>query len=258
MSFDLTRKATPEEAELETKKAQVSTLEGELAQRELELATFRAELGIFESRYLHIVGILIAELDEIEAQIAEAKVRLYPRESKRQEEASRARTRAEESAQEAKSAKKPRSVPSEDLKKLYREVAFKVHPDLATDQEDRFAREKFMAEANLAYEEGDKSKLQAILNEWLSRPESVKGEGIGAELVRAIRKIDQVKARISAIEKEVAQLKDYEYCKLKSMWEEAEREGRDFLEEMASQVRERISEAKQRLADVTAEASSNE
>jgi hypothetical protein len=53
------------------------------------LATLRAELADFESRYLRTVGTLYAELDEIEAQIAEAEARRMPSDSKAQEQATR-------------------------------------------------------------------------------------------------------------------------------------------------------------------------
>ena len=57
---------------------------------ELDLATLRAELAEFESRYLRTVGVLYAELDEIEAQIAEAQARSKPSDSEAQERARRA------------------------------------------------------------------------------------------------------------------------------------------------------------------------
>ncbi len=66
MSTDLTRKQTPEERELESKRAQLAVLEAELAQHELDLATLKAELQTFEARYLREVGVLYAELDGIE------------------------------------------------------------------------------------------------------------------------------------------------------------------------------------------------
>lgn len=71
MNKDLTRKQTPEERELENKRAQLTVLETELAQHEPNLATLKAELTVFETRYLREVGIFYAELDEIEAQISE-------------------------------------------------------------------------------------------------------------------------------------------------------------------------------------------
>jgi hypothetical protein len=41
-----------------------------------------------------------------------------------------------------------------------------------------------MAEANAAYEKGDETRLHAILQEWESSSEAVKGDGVVAELVR--------------------------------------------------------------------------
>ena len=51
---------TPEERELENKKAELASLEADLVQRELDLATLRAELTIFENGYLRTVGLLYA------------------------------------------------------------------------------------------------------------------------------------------------------------------------------------------------------
>jgi hypothetical protein len=67
METGIRRSETPEEKELNKKKAELKTLEGELAQRELDLATLKAELHNFQNIYLSVVGIRHAELEEIEA-----------------------------------------------------------------------------------------------------------------------------------------------------------------------------------------------
>lgn len=255
MSTSLTRRQTPEERELENKRAQLVALEAELAQHELDLTTLKAELTVFESRYLREVGVLYAELDEIEAQIAEAQARLNPTNQQAQEQASRARTQAQESAQTAGAAQKPgeqkKFTASESLKKLYRDIAKSIHPDLATDEADRARRQRVMVEANQAYADGDEARLQAILREWESSPESVKGEGTGAELIRAIRKIAQVEERLRAIEAEIIKLKSSDLYQLKAKVEESESEGRDLLGELASQMKRQITEARKRLAAAT-------
>jgi len=208
MDTQLTRKQTPEESELESKRTRLTALEAELAQRELDLTTLRAELLTFEACYLREVGVLYAELDEIEARIAEAQARLNPRDHRVQEQAAKARAQARDSAQATRAAhpgEQKKFTASESLKKLYREVAKSIHPDLATDKGERAHRERLMAKANRAYEEGDEAKLQTILRDWENSPESVKGEGPGADLIRMIRKIAQVEERIRIIEIHVLQ-----------------------------------------------------
>jgi len=92
--------------------------------------------------------------------------------------------------------------------------------------------------------------LEAILREWESSPESVKGEGTGTDLVRAIRKIAQVEERLRAIEVEINQLKKSDLYKLKAKAEEAEKEGRDLLADMAKQLDEQNADALKRLAEI--------
>src|SRR3990172_5564597 len=255
MGTKITRRQTPEEKELHKKLSELATLEAELTQHELDLATIQGELRAFENRYLRVIGVRYAELDKIEAQIAEALARLNPKDNKAKERAEKARYQAQESAhatgniQEQKESLKFK--PSENLKKLYREVAKSIHPDLSTDEEERARRQQLMADANRAYEEGDEERLQAILREWESSPESVKGEGPGAELVRVIRKIAQVEERLPTIEIEIAQLKESDLYKLKIKAEEAEKERRDLLSEMAGQIDKQIADASKRLAEVT-------
>ena len=241
----------PEEQELENKKAELASLEADLIQRELDLATMRAELTSFENRYLGTVGILYAELDQIEAQIAEAEARRRPSDLGAQEAAARARTQAEESSQTARAIGESKSKPTESLKTLFREVAKRIHPDLATNDADRVRRQKLMAEANRAYEDGDEVRLQAILTEWETSPELVEGEGVGPELIRVIRKISQIQRRFVEIEAEMQQVKTSDLYQLWSRTEEAKNQGRDLFKEMASQVEREIDAARKRLAAVT-------
>jgi hypothetical protein len=255
MTTRTTRVALPEARELQKKKSELATLETRLAERELDLATLQAELHSFEGVYLRIVGSRLAELDEVEAQIAEAVARHKPKNRESQERASQARAQAHESAQaveaEQEASKRELFTPSENLKKLYREVAKRIHPDLATDESERKRRHELMAEANRAYEEGDEARLEAILRDWESSPESVKGEGPGAELVRVIRKIAQVENRLKAIDVEIARLKECDLCQLKNQADQAKEEKRDLLAEMAARVDEQVVEARGRLGAMT-------
>lgn len=253
MKNEIAKRETPEERELRKKLAELTELEERLGKKELELATFRAELSAFEAMYMRIVGVKYAELDEIEAKLAEAKLQENPTNKIAQEEATQARARADESKEATEQMEETfeKFIPSDTLKKLYREVAKRVHPDLAEDDSERLKREELMAKANRAYQEGDTEKLRAILAEWEDSPESVKGKGAGAELVRLIRKIAQVENRLRMIEVEIVQLKKSDLYKLKKKVEEAEIQGRDLLSEMAAEVGGKISKAKERLSRVS-------
>ncbi|HNP95873.1 MAG TPA: hypothetical protein PKJ63_09590 [Cyclobacteriaceae bacterium] len=255
MTADIARRKAPEERELSQKREELLSLQSLLAQRELDLATLQAELNAFERRYLRIVGIRYAELDEIEAQIAEALSRASLKNPQAQECAYQTRARANESAHASKivqeqSIHADRFKPSDALKKLHREIAKCIHPDLATDENDRMGRQRFMAEANQAYEAGDEIHLREILHKWESSPEAIKGDGVGAELIRVIRKISQVEERMLTLDTTIAQLQLSDLFRLKKEVEEAEVDGRDLLAEMASRLNEQIVDAKGHLVSL--------
>lgn len=249
---------SPEGRELKRKRAELAKLETRLTERELGLATLQAELRSFERTYLRVVGSRLAKLDEIEARIAEAVARNEPNDQEAQQRASQTRSRARESAQAVEAEKQAGSrkpfEPSENLKSLFRDVAKRVHPDLATDKSERTRRNQLMAEANRAYRDGDAARLEAILRDWEASPESVKGDGPGAELVRVIRKIAQAEDRLKAIDAEIVQLRESDLYHLKDRAYQAAKEGRDLLSEMATRVNQQIMEAQERLRSIKGDA----
>ncbi len=239
-------KITPEELELKNKQAQLAALEAALAERELELTKLQGSLHAFEREYLRVVGVRYAKLDEIEAEIAKYLAFLNPKDAIARKQAVLAWEKAQTSkrAISAYASSAPNSQPGQSLKQLYREVAKRIHPDLATDEVERLRRQKLMALANQAYENGDKQKLEAIIQEWEHSPELVKGEGIAAELIRAIRKIAQVREQLNAIETEINTLKQSALYLLRDKAIDAGIEGRNLLAEMAYQLNKKIAKAK--------------
>src|SRR5262244_2267560 len=87
----------PEEEELAKKRQELVELESDLTEQELHLTGLRLALAVFERRYLRIVGTLYAELDDVEAQIAEILARSRPSDLDAQGSAEQARTRANDS-----------------------------------------------------------------------------------------------------------------------------------------------------------------
>jgi hypothetical protein len=242
----------PEDQELARKREEQAVLEVELADRELRSANLRAELGAFERQYLHFVGSRYADLDELKAQIAERLAREQPENERAQQAARDARARANETKSVAgdRAEEEPRAFKAAPgMKKLYREVAKRIHPDLTSDREDRVKRQQLMAEANEAYERGDEAQLGKILNEYECSPEAVQGEGPGAELVRVIRRISQARGRLAEIEAEMQEALRSDLHQLKSHLDEAKKHGRDVLKEMVAKVDDQIAQAKRRLEE---------
>jgi hypothetical protein len=237
---------TPEERELSRKLGELNELEETLAGREVTLATLEAELRVFEIHYLETVGRRYAELDELDAEVAEREALQAPGNFELLERAEEARARAQESA-DALDAGREETLrrtgpPSESLRKLFRKVARVIHPDLAEDPETRSMRQMLMAAANRAYVTGDEGQLASILREWEESPEAVTGRGAAAELLRAVRRIARVTDRIEGLDREIAALRDSDLHRLRERVEAAEREGRDLLAEMAAALEPRIAE----------------
>lgn len=249
---------TPEDEELQRKKARLAELEAQLSDSELELASFRADLIHFEKRYLQTVGRRYALLDELKAKIAEARAKQNPRSQDARDHAQQARAKAHESARAAghagpdepatddpPSAAKP--MRSASLDKLYREAARLLHPDLTLDGEEKKKRHRLMAEINDAYARGDEERVRAILRHWHASPENVQGDGPGAELVRIIRKIAQVETRLKTIATELEQLRLGELGKLKQQVDEAQAAGRDLIQDLVERLERDVAAARDEL-----------
>jgi hypothetical protein len=245
MSGKIVRRLKPEEEEVLRKREELAAIRTTLADRELELVDLKSQLAGFEGRYLRQVGTLYGELDEWKARIAELQARLDPSAGskiKAEEAREQARQTYEDAHGEASETRD--FTPSLELKRTYREAAKRIHPDFATDPADLERRTRFMAAANHAYEAGDADALQRILDEYEDGADAVRGEGIGAELIRIIRQISLAKTRVSVIEQELAALCQSEIALLKKQAEEMRLEGQDLLAELATAVREQIELAK--------------
>jgi DnaJ-domain-containing protein 1 len=226
MSDRLVISLSPELEELQRKAEELSALEADLVQGELDLATTHGELQNFEREYQQIIGTRYTELERIEIQIAEYMAYL-------------------ESSRDFN--------PSEDIKQVYRQVAKLIHPDLTTDPQQKIIRQQLMTEANQAYEDGNIDLLREILRSWESRPEAVEGEGIGAELIRIIRKIAQCRERLRGIRKEIAEIEQTELYQLQIEVSAARGKGKDLLMEMAKDIDEQIGKAQKELTKIKEE-----
>ena len=144
----------------------------------------------------------------------------------------------------------PESAPrytTDAVRRLFRDVAKVIHPDLAQDEQTRDRRHALMVEANRAYARGDEDSLRSILDAWERSPEAVRGDDAEATRLRLIRRIAQIEDQLQAFDSTLAQLQDSPSWKLKTMVDDAAARGKDLIADMVRRLRRDIMVARNRL-----------
>ena len=243
---------TPEQIELNKKRRVLDRLKDRLADREEEMADLRAELERFEMRYKVEVGRLYADLDEIDARIAEEEYKLVPDDEEIKKKAEELRKRAEESAANSEDADAGsfKWNPTPGAKKAYHNRARSIHPDLALDPQEKEKRHGLMAQLNEAYSAGDQTRLNKLVEDFKHSPDVVKGQSAGDDLVRAIRQIAQVKARLEELKTETSTIEASELFVLLEKVKAELSEGRDLLKHMAERTKTFIKKSERRLVNL--------
>ncbi len=248
------KNAAPEEIELNKKLRVLERLKDRLADREEEMTELNATLERFEARYKMEVGRLYADLDEVDAQIAEEEYKLVPDDEEIKKRAEELRRRAEESAAEANGANAEnlsfRLQPNAEAKKAYHDLARVIHPDLALDSEEKDKRHALMARLNEAYSAGDAATLAKMSEELRDSPDLITGDSAGDRLVRAIRQISQINRRFSELKKERVKAEAGELYELLQKSESESAAGRDLLKQMAARTRTHIGKSERRLENL--------
>jgi hypothetical protein len=221
-------------------RARIAELEAELDQRGAEVARAESDLAAFKIRYRQEVGLLHEQLDELELAIAEAELGELARRVEGGAggpAAPPAGTRPEP---------QPRYT-SDAVRRLFRDVAKAIHPDLADDEHARHRRHALMVEANRAYALGDEERLRSILQSWERSPEAVQGSDAEAMRLRLVRRIAQLEEQVEACTSELAELEDSPLWKLKVMVDDASARGRDLVGDMVRRLKRDIMVARNRL-----------
>ncbi len=248
------RDLAPEEIELNKKQAALDRLKDRLADSEEEMADVRGELERFEAQYTMEVGRLYADLDEIEALIAEEEVKLVPDDHEIRAKAEELRRRAEESAARANDEGLEnisfRLRPNAAAKKAYHDLARVIHPDLALDAAEKEKRHGLMAKLNAAYSAGDQTLLDKLADDFRDSPDLIMGDSVGDNLVRAIRQISQINKRLRELRVEKLAAEASELFDLHGKFQAEMSAGRNMLKQMAERTKTHIKKSERRLENL--------
>ena len=237
----------PEEQELNRLESEQSELEEQVTSAELALETDKTETAQFQHRYHQTVGRLYAQLDELDAQIARVQAGLSPNDVVVQARAKEAEQQAKSSAEEAgliEAQPVPPPVITPELKLAFRQAAKLMHPDRATSEPERLRRTALMAQVNVAYERGDQQAIEKLIKEYGQDPEAILGDDVASRLVKAIRRIAQLRRRMGEIQLQMDAMHQTEIFQLKQTIEETEAMGGDPLGDLAKQLMSELSERK--------------
>jgi hypothetical protein len=129
----------------------------------------------------------------------------------------------------------PRQPPGDStLKNLYRQLARRFHPDLASDEADRERRTRLMAMINEAYEHGDADLLRYLSDQPFSATSADSLDTLRLRQLQTL--ISELAGRIEQAEQARAALIHNDLMRLKVEEKLAKRQGRNLLREMSEQM----------------------
>ncbi|MGY4390786.1 hypothetical protein ACVWXB_004085 [Streptomyces sp. TE12347] len=243
----------------------VRAAEQALIEFEIAVETFRVEVENFSRLHHQKLGPMYTRLDELDALIAEAKASRSgdPEDLRRAREA-RSLVMPMPGVDELfhdwlgsdgisddaaamltdRPVRPPERVrPSEEVRRLYRELVRQAHPDLAQEEGERERRDAFISRVNAAYGRGDEGLLRELAEEWAAGPApeaSVPGES--DELYARLEWLARRKELLSLVAKEL------EESAIGSMLRMAPEDPDRLLEEIAEQLLAQVSEREAELA----------
>ncbi|MFJ3724505.1 hypothetical protein ACIPYQ_18295 [Streptomyces sp. NPDC090045] len=247
----------------------VRAAEQALIEFEIAVETFRVEVENFSRLHHQKLGPMYSRLDELDALIAEAKAaRSGDRDDLRRAKEARALVMPMPGVDELfhdwlgsdgisddaaamltdRPVRPPERVrPSEEVRRLYRELVRQAHPDLAQEEAERERRDAFIARVNAAYGRGDEGLLRELAEEWAAGPvPEAAAPSESEELYARLEWLAQRKELLALVAREL------EEGAIGSMLRMAPDDPDRLLEEIAEQLLAQVSEREAELAAVLA------
>ncbi|MDN3294117.1 hypothetical protein QWM81_08660 [Streptomyces ficellus] len=243
----------------------VLAAEQALIEFEIAVETFRVEVENFSRLHHQKLGPMYSRLDELDALIAEARAaRTGDPEDVRRAREARALVMPMPGVEELfddwidsdglsaeaaamltdRPVQPPKRVrPSDEARKLYRELARKAHPDLAREETERKRREEFITRVNAAYGRGDEALLRELSEEWAAGPAPAAPErSASEELYARLEWLAQRKELLTVVAREL------EESAIGAMLRMAPDDPDRLLDEIAEQLLAQVAEREAELA----------
>jgi hypothetical protein len=232
-----------ERADLVPTEGDAAGLQDRLAQLEAAQATLEAEITAFHAEYLRQVGIWVAQLNDVEARILRivAERSQAPRDVRAAEEAEEESRRT---AAEVKAIPKKGPIPTDELKKLFRDAAKVMHPDIASEGVRPHA-EAFMKRLNQAYKAGDADGIRDLVQQWQASPFALDEEA--ARRAGDARRLRTLQAAVARAEERLRVTRASRLSQLMEQTFAASAAGTDLLAQMRIDAEAALIDARQRL-----------
>ncbi|MEU6007028.1 hypothetical protein [Streptomyces sp. NPDC047453] len=245
----------------------VRAAEQALIEYEIAVETFRVEVENFARLHEQRLGPLYARLEELKALTAEARAaRTGDPEDLRKAREARADLQPIPGVEELlngwmdsdglypeavamltdEPVRPPQRVrPSEEARRLYRELARKAHPDLAQEDDERQRREEFLTRVNAAYARGDEDELRELGAEWTAGPKPKEQRpSRSEELYARLEWLARRKELLTVV------AKGLEDGAIAGMLRLAPDDPDGLLDEIAEQLRKEVAEREAELAEL--------
>jgi hypothetical protein len=225
-------------------------LRDRLAEIEVEQATLEAELAAFNADYMRVVMTVMLDVQELEARILALQAARSGTDDDAQA-ARDARERVRETTAHIRAVPKaPGPVPTGDIKRLFREAAKRMHPDVAPDEEARGHAEAFMKRLNHAYKAGNAEAIVDLMTQWDASPFGAGGEPEAAESARARRRLGALGDAVARAQQRLDELRASELAQLMERAMAATAAGGDLLADMRHAAEVALAAARLRLAEL--------
>ncbi len=217
----------------------LAELEAEAAELDREREETGSKIREFEQRYRPAVGDRYLELEDLKDQIQKAW-RLVQQARNGQDLAPEPTPQAEDAPHEA-------FKPEHNLRSLFRELARRIHPDLANTAVERKRRHEFMSEATYAYRAGDERRLQWLFEHW----EATLDSRAESDRDKTNQQIAWVRDRIRELNSTIASLNASSIAQIMRESDEARMQGRNWVIELRNRVVDQLNEARLELRRVS-------